>query len=201
MGRKKRMGGFDLTKTTTLRYMSDQISLNPGVAGVTASHVFTGNGIYDPDITGTGHQPLGFDQWIGFYNHFTVTGFTMKVYFSNNSNNVPVFGGIKVSADGGSITNGQASIEQGNCKWTVMPPNDSGVVKTVTITQDNSKYFGKDVLKDRDFMGSSVGNPLEQLYPTIFAFPNSTTDVASVVAHVIIDYRVQFSEPKLVTQS
>jgi hypothetical protein len=85
-----------------------------------------------------------------------------------------------------------------------MGPNTkagSSSVDTVTMTVDNSKFFGKDVLKDRDFMGSASGNPLEQLYPTIFAFPNSPDDLASVYANVIIDYRVQFSEPKLVIQS
>ncbi len=47
-------------------------TLNPGVAGVAAIQVMTANGLYDPDITGVGHQPRGFDQIMALYNHYTV---------------------------------------------------------------------------------------------------------------------------------
>lgn len=196
------MGGFGDNKVATLRYMSSRIDLNPGIAGVAASHVFTGNGVYDPDITGTGHQPLGFDQWMGLYNHFTVTGFTMKVYFDNHtSTGHPCFCGIKVTPDGAVITNGQETIEQGNCVWKLVSGAGDNSMQMLTLTQDNSKYFSKSVLNERDFQGSNSGNPLEQLYPTIFAFTNDTSDGAVVECHVIIDYRVVFTEPKLVNQS
>ena len=34
--------------------------------------VFSGNGLYDPDVSGVGHQPLGFDQWMTLYNRYRV---------------------------------------------------------------------------------------------------------------------------------
>ena len=30
------------------------------------------NSIFDPDLSGTGHQPLGHDQWATFYNRYRV---------------------------------------------------------------------------------------------------------------------------------
>ncbi len=36
------------------------------------SYQFRGNSVYDPDYTGSGAQPTGFDQWSAFYNEYCV---------------------------------------------------------------------------------------------------------------------------------
>ena len=61
-----------LKMAATLLY-SDQITLNPA-AGTVSKHVFSANGLFDPNITGVGHQPRGFDQYMALYNHYTVIG-------------------------------------------------------------------------------------------------------------------------------
>jgi hypothetical protein len=35
-------------------------------------HHFRTTAVYDPDYTGTGHQPYGFDQHSRLYNHYIV---------------------------------------------------------------------------------------------------------------------------------
>lgn len=37
-------------------------------------HTFSLNSMYDPDVTGIGHQPLGFDQLANFYQRYRVHG-------------------------------------------------------------------------------------------------------------------------------
>ena len=66
-----------------MRYVSD-IVLNPA-AGSTASYVYSCNGMYDPDITSTGHQPMGFDQWMAFYQHYTVLGSKLSCSFASSN--------------------------------------------------------------------------------------------------------------------
>lgn len=39
--------------------------------------------MFDPDITGVGHQPLGFDQWSAFYNKYTVYGSKCQITILN----------------------------------------------------------------------------------------------------------------------
>jgi hypothetical protein len=39
---------------------------------ITVDQVFNLNSLFDPDRTGAGHQPLGFDQWSAFYNRYRV---------------------------------------------------------------------------------------------------------------------------------
>jgi hypothetical protein len=38
-----------------------------------SSYIWRLNSLFDPDYSGTGHQPLGFDQWAAFYGSYTVT--------------------------------------------------------------------------------------------------------------------------------
>lgn len=44
-----------------------------------ASYVYRGNSIYDPDLTGTGHQPYGTDELYTWYSNYTV--FSVKCTF------------------------------------------------------------------------------------------------------------------------
>ncbi len=53
--------------------------LDSGGAGSIASQVFRGNSLFDPDFTGTGAQPTGFDQWAAFYERYRVRGSSMTV--------------------------------------------------------------------------------------------------------------------------
>jgi len=44
----------------------DQASYD-ATSSVVAYNCYRANGIYDPDVTGTGHQPQGYDQWSALY--------------------------------------------------------------------------------------------------------------------------------------
>lgn len=43
--------------------------------------VYRGNSVFDPDFTGTGNQPTGFDQWAAFYNKYVVLKTEVKCQF------------------------------------------------------------------------------------------------------------------------
>lgn len=50
-------------------------NFNLSIAAVTDSaYFYRMNSLYDPDITSTGHQPNGYDQWINFYRKYAVYG-------------------------------------------------------------------------------------------------------------------------------
>jgi len=48
-------------------------------SGNLGDNVYRGNSIFDPDLTGTGGQPMGFDQWAAFYFSYTVLGSKIEV--------------------------------------------------------------------------------------------------------------------------
>jgi hypothetical protein len=68
----------------------ENLVLVPGVAF--AENQFNLNSIFDPDRTGVGHQPLGYDQWSGFYSRYRVLGVRAIVHFQN------------ISTDGARVT-------------------------------------------------------------------------------------------------
>lgn len=51
--------------------------------GVTlGSYAFRGASLFDPDFTGAGHQPRGFDQYAALYGRYTVYASSIHVTFS-----------------------------------------------------------------------------------------------------------------------
>ncbi len=71
--------GFATRQLVKMRYFAD-VELDPG-AGAMAAHIFSANGLFDPDITGVGHQPYSFDQWMAVYDHYHVVGAKISVTF------------------------------------------------------------------------------------------------------------------------
>jgi len=60
-----------------LKY-SEQFILTE-TTGTANSYIFRGNGPFDPDLTGTGSQPSGYDQWSSFFLSQRTLGCRIKV--------------------------------------------------------------------------------------------------------------------------
>ncbi len=54
-------------------------------AGTASNNVWRGNSIFDPDLTGVGHQPRGRDQWVLLYDRYAVYGSSITALFSTDS--------------------------------------------------------------------------------------------------------------------
>jgi hypothetical protein len=53
--------------------------------GIPGTYLFRGNGPFDPDLTGTGAQPEGYDQFSAFYSNVRVLGSRITVIPQNLS--------------------------------------------------------------------------------------------------------------------
>jgi len=71
--------GFPQKMVMTHKYC-DKVQLT-STLGVITNYLFSTNGLYDPNITGTGHQPAYFDQMTPIYNNYTVIMSRIKVTF------------------------------------------------------------------------------------------------------------------------
>ena len=67
------LGPLPMTQKAKFNYFNG-FNLDVGAVGIPASYVFSANGLYDPNITGIGHQPRGFDQLMALYDHYVVIG-------------------------------------------------------------------------------------------------------------------------------
>lgn len=68
---------FPAKITAKMRY-SEEITLT-SIIGLSAHHLFRANSIFDPNLTGIGHQPYGHDVYQQIYNHYEVTNATIVV--------------------------------------------------------------------------------------------------------------------------
>jgi len=185
----------------TMRYQGG-VALSPGFSGVTATHVFTANGMFDPDNTGVGHQPRGFDQLMVLYDHYVVIATKITVDFIPSSG-TSVNGEVGVALrDSNSVDDSNDYIEGGNCMYSYMSGN--GGYQTRLVYQVNpNKFLGRSKpLADPDCKGSSSTNPAELAFFHVFATnPVGGEVLQPVCACVLIEYTAILIEPRVPTQS
>lgn len=199
---------FSARQRTVLRYC-EYVSLNPAL-GVSSTYVFSANGLYDPNYSGTGHQPLGFDQWMTFYDHYHVVRSSMKATIipsDTTAANAAAFGGVLLRDSAGSMTGADVSLllEQkpiGASAYKQIPLvyDRATVVRSIF---DYGKFYGvSDLLASSVLRGDVANNPTEQAYYHIWVAPLSAgLDLPSMVLLAEIEYDVVFSEPKTLAQS
>lgn len=172
---------------------------------------FSLNGMYDPNISGTGHQPYLFDQMNALYNKYTVLGCKIKVYLrsgsTSNSYAMNVFGEMS------QLTSIQypnsLGWEKPRIKVATFNSSSTNVYvpqKVMTFYWSAKKEFrAKDrteLISNEAYEGSSSANPNTQafLYLTYQAQQIQQT-TAKLACDVVIDYIVAWHDPKQPNQS
>lgn len=210
--RKKRYGkNLVLSKApvpnkfaTKLRY-ADNIVIQP-LSGLVGVHIFNANGLYDPDTTGTGHQPRGFDEFMSMYDHYTVIGAKITAWFcgsSGSATNSPTVIGIALKDFTNLPTTKNDYMEGRNVVSTLLAfDNETHEVKRLTKTFSTRKFLGvSKPLASSVLRGSASGNPTEDAYFHIFAQALQPANIDPIRVQVVIDYLVVFTEPKQPAQS
>lgn len=182
---------------------SDSGSLTAPALGLATAYVFSANGLYDPNITGTGHQPMGFDQMMLFYEHYCVTKVKVTVNWVNSDIDDTATVGILVAPDATIEPTPSRLNENGMLIKKYAQPNNSGQNHvTMTASIDIGKVNGKkDVTAEDDFRGDVSNNPAEQSYIHLFAYNNMSVNTIVLAFEVLLEYTVKFTEPRKMTQS
>ena len=140
---RKIPSGFPMPKSKMLRFKYiDNISLNTAT-GVPTQHFFRANSLYDPDYTGTGHQPHGTDEMGLFFNHYTVISSKITVKFNPLWNGINFKNGqvgIQVCSSPDTISNITSLLEQGQIVYkNISQQTDMAVL---TKTMSTRKFLG-----------------------------------------------------------
>lgn len=189
-------GPLAVSQKSKLIY-NEAISLNAGLASL-ASYVFSANGVYDPNITGSGHQPRGFDQLIALYDHCTVIASKLILTASNTDASNPVNVALMCNDDAGVVTLQSDVMENRYLKYCVLSPRDGGSsTKSLSIALNPSKFLGKSKpMSCNELQNSLNSNPPEQAFYQIYAWNSQGADVGTVDMTVRIEYTVIWHEPK-----
>lgn len=186
---------------------TDRFTLNPNPSGVHAYHFFRWNSIFDPDLTGTGHQPLGHDQYANLYKHYYVVGAKATCTFVNTSavgSNTCIVG-LRTDDDAVTCPNGITEItEQPRAAYRFCSNSDgSDSVKQVTLRFSTRKHFGS----TRDWNRSNLGadfsaSPTTLAYLQAYAAPvDGSQDAGLIACYMQIQYFVLLTDPKEIAQS
>lgn len=98
--------------------------------GAYVGQLFRLNSIYDPDLSGGGHQPLGADQYATFYNRFRVFKVDYVLTLTNADPDQPA--DVAIAATNQSLSASDDSVfENPNSYYVSLAPRDGSASRKV----------------------------------------------------------------------
>lgn len=182
----------------TVRYV-ESVSITLG-AGGDGYYNFSCNGLFDPNNTGTGHQPLYFDQLMSIYDHYTVLSSTITIQpqFINIAN--PFIVATYVDDDTAGAVGVSSVLERPDVRWTQVFLS-GGQAPKLTNTWNAKRIFGPGTQADPSMQGTAGANPTEASYFLVYVGGNINVAVSVITLLVSIDYKVVWDEFVTVAQS
>lgn len=183
------------------------ITMTESASGVGAFNSFRLNDLYDPDFTGTGQQPVAFDQYSLLYSRFRVLSTTVRIQLANQSQAV-ASGTVIV----GVFPSSSSTLPAAAISWPCQPFSQCKMLAIATggpTTVDfRMKYDIAGVLglrkqeynSDMDFTCTPSNSPLRPAFLHVFVFSQSGT-IGIAAGTVTMLYEVELSQPVLNSMS
>jgi len=192
--------GFPKQLMITHRYVDT--FTNATSSSLIGKYVFRANGLYDPNVTGTGHQPMYFDQQTGIYNHFVVVRSKIKVMCSSGAaDGVPTALCILCNDDATTTpTNIEGVRENANSSVMKLLVPQQGNQVILTASYDAKQIFGPDALAQDNLEGTAAADPTEGYFYVVCqqGIPVTGTTINYVVE---IEYQALWRELKDIVSS
>lgn len=194
--------GFPKTKVVRMRYCTNE-KKNLTLGRLQLQ--WRANGLFDPDATGTGHQPMGYDQWSAFYNHFIVLGSQISCTVSGSDSSET--GSLAINmclSDDQTVPNTISTLVEEGRGTTQMQGGFNAIgTRTVRGKYSAKKFFNiKDVKDNRATLGAQGGaDPSDQAIFTLTVEDPALNTTSDISVLTVIDYIVLMSEPKDLTPS
>lgn len=192
------------SQVVSLHY-TDLINVDAGASGVIGDYVFSCNGLFDPDSTGGGHQPYGFDQIAAQYGKYVVKSSRIKVWCWNDAASDPVILMVQVRPTS-TTQDGNAPAYQGEQPGivkTVLSPKGADDLKFLTHSYNAASFHGvKDVTDNTDLTAAVTANPTEgAFYHVMVGSLIPASNLGPKYMLVDIEYVAEFKEPLILAQS
>ncbi|AYP28731.1 MAG: putative capsid protein [Circoviridae sp.] len=182
---------------TSLHYR-ETILLSSSTLLPTAFNNFSMNSLFDPNRTGTGHQPYGFDQLAAFYGRYYVTGAKMICTFSCQTKDTdstvtgPILCGVTGRAESTFAT-------QNADNWAEYPNADTVLLSTDETSRQLTSYYTPSLLgwtkQDRANIANLTSNPPREWLAAPWIFNTGQTAATDTICHVHIEFDCEFSYP------
>lgn len=184
----------------------NDIKLLQSLVGSGIEHVYRANSCFDPDFTGTGEQPNGYDQWSNFYNRYRVHASKIEVKFIVTNTTTPdnaIGVSVTPSSESGVLGIFEDYIGNAYSKWEVVGPNTGSSRADINNYVSISKFQGKPGVKYDDVNTALVtANPARQTFWHIFAQTMNTGSGTTNIRYITrITYYVEFFDRKSLDES
>lgn len=193
--------GITNGKIIKMDYVSAGIPL-ASTSGTQQIYTHSCNNIFDPNVTGTGHQPYGHDEYATYYNQYQVLG--AKIVTScrwsapPTGSDVPHVCFSVMDSDTTAPTTLATKMERYAKSYKILKPDTNAVV-TFTDYWSAKKWFKlKDVADQHQTIATFGGAPIKTAYHNLIVQPldESTSTITSVISTVSLQLIVRLLDPK-----
>lgn len=185
---------------TTLKY-NERVTMALAVGPGFVTYDFRLNSLFDPNRTGTGHQPIGFDQLAALYLNYRVYACRYKVTLVVEASTQPAtMLTVLPSNSGGAISNNETANELSNSKstWSTYfaPATLEGRVDIAKINGKSRQAYESD-----DDTGAGVTTSPVNIAELWVVASNVTGLAQNAYADVTLWFESEFTNPQQLTQS
>lgn len=202
--RKAPQGGFlfmPKRKKVILRY-ADLAQFPAVAAGAMSTLVYRANSVFDPNKSGAGHQPMGFDTWASLYNHYIVTKSEIRCTIRQDTNdNVANVWILDTDDDGAPTADWHPRVEVNNGDYGLTGSHVEG--NSVVVMQTKYAMKKEYPVEAANLVALVTANPTEVTDFNISrqAIDQATDTISAYAVMVEIVYEVEFFEPKDLTEN
>lgn len=165
------------------------------------TYIFRGNSPFDPNQTGTGSQPVGYDNLATFYEEYCCIGSRIRVDIFNTTVSAIQLAVCPTASSSSPSSYNEVVLFGGNHKQVNVDGTSRGGSSIGKIEKDQvtTRYFQQPI--DRDFRSLFTTNPARQWYWCLAFQTADQVTTISVNLQIQIWYDVELSSPKIVALS
>lgn len=178
-------------------------SLSGGGLAIVQDYVYRGNSAFDPNFTGVGAQPLGFDQWSAFYKRYRVIASRIDVHFGADAAVNFVSGVVPLTSSAG-LTIAEQLTEAAFAKTKALG-NDTGLnANTISSYMPTATIRGMPVDGVRyaqDLSSLTSTNPVQEWFWHVFVYAQDGSLTWKSDISVKITYYIEFYDRTTLSRS
>lgn len=135
---------------------------------LTSNYIFQINGLYDPNIVTTGHQPMNFDQLLDIWEQYCVYGCAYRAVIRNSSSTISSTVGVTISDASTPQADRRNYIENGSTQWkNLTAKGTEGELCEFSGYVDIGAVHGlskEELVGENSYKGNKTVNPTEGAY-------------------------------------
>lgn len=194
--------------TAKLKYVST-FSMSTGAAGIMGTQqTMSLNSLFDPDQTGVGHQPYGFDQLAALYNRYRVFACKVELIWTTIGATAEMCCAYIINPDvGGLAISGistDRAVELPMISSTVLSPSGRDRVTKQTFYTPLHKVFGikkATLVNDDKYQALVTADPLTQGFLNFAVGSYSGAAGETCSCQVVMTFYAQFFDRIVQAQS